>query len=184
MWRKQSENSKNRQGMHNKLENGAHNEPKGAKGRQKWAEARQKVKREPKGSKRKPKGAKREPKGSQREPKGAKGSQSGAKKTPKVSQRATKMHQKIDVRKRLRKEWILGGPGYYRILHFGSHFHQNSMKKSMRKSMPKKLWKLKKIDAKTVQKLIGNSDDFRKVASRKNAFSEKGVNTQTIIFMQ
>ena len=27
-------------------------------------------------------------------------------------------------------------------------------------------------------------DKFRKVASRKNAFSEKGVNTQTIIFMQ
>ena len=52
--------------------------------------------REPKGAKSEPKGAKGSQKGAKREPK-------GAKMEPKVSQRATKMHLKIDLRKRSRK---------------------------------------------------------------------------------
>ena len=70
---------------------------------------------EAKGTKSEPRDTKSEPKGSQREPK-------GAKREPNVSQRATKMHPKIDFRTWSRKVWILGAPGYFRIVHFGSHF--------------------------------------------------------------
>ena len=77
--------------------------------------SRRELKWHPKGAQGCQKGAKGESKGI---PKGAKGSQ----KEPKVSQRPTKMHQKIDLRKRSRKEGMFGGPGYYRIFHFGSHF--------------------------------------------------------------
>ena len=58
------------------------------------------AKREPKGAKSEPKGSQREPKGSQREPKGNQREPKGSQMEPKVSQRATKMHPKIDVRKR------------------------------------------------------------------------------------
>ena len=83
---------------------------------QKWRQETPKVR---KWSKSEPKGAKKWAKGSknmsQREPK-------GAKREPKVSQRATKMHLKIDLRKRSRK----GSRKAHRITekwhHFGSHF--------------------------------------------------------------
>ena len=61
-----------------------------------------------KGAKRNATGAKRRPKGSKREPDGG--------------EKATQTHPKIYFQKRLRKVWILGAPGYYRIVHFGSHF--------------------------------------------------------------
>ena len=61
------------------------------------------TKREPTGANKEPKMTKREPKGAKREPKGPKRRPRGAKREPKVSQRATKMHQKVDLRKRSRK---------------------------------------------------------------------------------
>ena len=61
------------------------------------------AKREAKGSKREPNGAKREPKGAKRDAKGAKREAKGAKREPTWSQGATKMHIKIDLRKRSRK---------------------------------------------------------------------------------
>ena len=57
----------------------------------------------PEGSKREPKGAKMSEKVTEREPKGVKREPKGAQREPKGSQRATKMHPKIDVRKRSRK---------------------------------------------------------------------------------
>ena len=67
------------------------------------------AKREAKGSKREPNGAKREPKGAKREPKGAKREAKGPKREPTCSQGATKMHIKIDLRKRSRKVSQKGG---------------------------------------------------------------------------
>ena len=67
------------------------------------------AKREPKGSQGEPKGAKSEPRGAKSEPRGAKSEPKGAKKEPKWSQGATKMHIKIDLRKRSRKVSQKGG---------------------------------------------------------------------------
>ena len=49
------------------------------------------------------KGAKREPKGAKRDPKGSQEWAKGGQRKPKVSQRATKMHPKIDIRKKTPK---------------------------------------------------------------------------------
>ena len=56
--------------------------------------------REPKVTKREPKGAKSEPKGSQW---GAKSEALGGSRVPQVRQGATRMHRKIELRKRSRK---------------------------------------------------------------------------------
>ena len=58
-------------------------------------------------------GAKREPRAAKREPRGAK---KGTK------ERATKMHQKINLRKRSRKSEALGGYQHQILEPFGSHF--------------------------------------------------------------
>ena len=62
----------------------------------------------PNGTKREQEDSQGQPKGNQREPKG--------------SQRATKIHLKVDLRKRARKVLILGGSGYSAPGHFGRHF--------------------------------------------------------------
>ena len=94
--------------------------------------------REPKGAKSEPAGAKSEPTGAKSEPGGAKSEPTGAKREPKVSPGATKMHQKIDLRKRSRK----GSQKALRIKMkwktFGSLFPSKNDEKTMRKSMPKK----------------------------------------------
>ena len=76
----------------------------------------------PEGSKREPKGAKMSEKVTEREPKGAKREPKGAKREPKVSQVATKVHPKIDVRKRSRKGLQKGCPPDVTTVQFGSHF--------------------------------------------------------------
>ena len=101
-----------------------HGEQKSSQGRPKWAKAHQKWARgEPKAAKMQPRGAKRE---------------------PNVSQRATKMHPKVDLRKRTRK----GCQKAFRIfviwVDFGCHFPSQIHEKSMWKSMPEKSWKLMK----------------------------------------
>ena len=146
-------------------------EQKWGQGHQKWAKGHQKwAKRELKGAKSEPKGAKRQPRGPKRE--------------PKVSQRATKMHQKVDLRKRSRKWWKNCHRGKMKWEVFGAIFHQKSMNKSMRKSMPKKWWKLTKHRCENGTEIGAEFDNFRKPLSRQITFSEKGVPTQTIIFMQ
>ena len=61
-------------------------------------------KRVPKVSQRKPKRVKMEPKGAKREPRGTKREPLGGPRVPKVSQGATRMHPKIELRNRSRKE--------------------------------------------------------------------------------
>ena len=75
-----------------------------------------------KGAKSEPKGAKSEPKGAKREPRGAKREPKGAEREPKRSQRATKMHPKIDLRKRSRKGSQNGVPRPELLAPFWSHF--------------------------------------------------------------
>ena len=79
-------------------------------------------KREPKVTKTERKGTKREPKGAKREPRGAKREPKGTEMDPKVSQRATKMHPKIDLRKRSRKGSQKGPFAYVLGIHFGVIF--------------------------------------------------------------
>ena len=136
---------------------------------------------EPKVNQRESKVSQRAPKECQREPKGSQGERKGS---PKVSQRATKIHPKIDVRKRLRKRCSKQGPVFIIWSHFGDIFHEKSMHKSVRKSMPKKSWKLMKNQCENGFDIYGNFDDCLNVASPKNEFSRKGVPTETIIFMQ
>ena len=136
---------------------------------------------EPKVSQRESKVSQRAPKECQREPKGSQGERKGS---SKVSQRATKIHSKIDLRKRLRKGYSKGGAVSIIWSHFGDIFHQKSMNKSVRKSMPKKSWKFMKNQCENGLDIYGNFDDCLNVASPKNEFSRKGVPTETIIFMQ
>ena len=69
-----------------------------------------------------PKGAKSEPTGAKSEPKGVKSEPTGAKREPKVSQGATKMHPKINLRKRSRKSEENEPTIFLEMLHFGSQF--------------------------------------------------------------
>ena len=84
---------------------------KGSKGSQKGAKSEPAgAKSEPTGAKSEPKGRQREPKGAKREPKVSKSEPKGAKREPKVNQGATKMHQKVDLRKRSRKGALKAPP--------------------------------------------------------------------------
>ena len=119
---------------HNLLEKGAKSEPKGAKG-------------SPKGAKRCQKWAKREPRGAKREP-------LGGPRVPKVSQGATKMHQKIDLRKRSRKG-SQKGLRIFGIL-FGSLLGAISMKNTIENSLKNRSRKNMENNAKRLPKWSRN----------------------------
>ena len=110
-------------------------------------------KSEPKGAKREPRGAKREPKGAKSEPTGAKSEPTGAKREPKVSQGATKMHPKIDLRKRSRKGEAQGGYRPLFLESFWSHFPLKIDEKIDAKIDAEKVMK---IDEKSMRKWYRN----------------------------
>ena len=150
-------------------------EPKGRKSKPKGRQSEPKVSQsEPKVRHREPKVSQRKPKRDQREPKG---NPKGAKGRPKCIQKSTFGHG----REKYGFWWIPG-------MLFGVILVTLSIKhrwtKSMRKSMPKMSWKLMKIRCGDCLEIDTEFYDFRKSLSWKIEFSEKGVPTQTTIFMQ
>ena len=66
----------------------------------------------------------------------------------------------------------------------GAIFHQKIDQKIDAEIDAEKVMKMEENRCENGAEFYRGLDEFRKVASRKNAFSEKGVNTQTTIFMQ
>ena len=152
-------------------------EPKGRKSKWKGRQSEPKVSQsEPKVRQREPKVSQREPKRGQREPKG---STKGAQREPMGDQNASKNR----LSDRIAKSMDFDGPGCF-LEPFWSHFPLKFNEKSMWKSMPKMLWKLMKVRCENGTEIYADFDDFRKSFSRQIEFSEKGVPTQTTIFMQ
>ena len=92
--------------------------------------------------------------------KGANGDQKWAKSEPKVSQGATKMHKKIDLRKRLRKRsdhwWERDQRRCYGGAPFGDHFRRKSEKRHQKRHAKINVEKVLKINAKSDQKWYQN----------------------------
>ena len=117
-------------------------------------------------AKREPKGSQRAPKVSQTVPKGSQGEPKGNQREPKVSQGATKMHPKINLRKRSRKSEAQGGYQHQILEPFWSHFPSKIDEKIDAKIDAEKVMK---IDEKSMRKW---SEIYRK-SIQKMIVSEK-----------